>query len=94
MSKPMDDRTANDGRRLVSANGVEICTEAFGDPAGPPVLLVIGATASMLWGLPGGQHGDPARPQWQLMGGSSPVRVWKPVDRAACRWVPHSGRDR
>ena len=49
MSKPMDDRAANDGRRLVAANGVEICTEAFGDPVDPPVLLVIGATASMLW---------------------------------------------
>src|SRR5688572_14110860 len=34
--------------RMVSANGVELCTEAFGDPADPALLLVMGATASML----------------------------------------------
>ena len=36
------------GERVVSANGVELCTEAFGDPADPALLLVMGATASML----------------------------------------------
>lgn len=35
--------------RFIQANGVELCTEAFGDPAGPPVLLVMGLGASMLW---------------------------------------------
>lgn len=35
--------------RMVPANGVEICTESFGDPADPPVLLVMGIGASMLW---------------------------------------------
>jgi len=30
-------------------NGVELCTEPFGDPADPPVLLVMGIGASMLW---------------------------------------------
>jgi pimeloyl-ACP methyl ester carboxylesterase len=35
--------------RLVEANGVELCTESVGDPADPPVLLVMGIGASMLW---------------------------------------------
>jgi pimeloyl-ACP methyl ester carboxylesterase len=35
--------------RVVEANGVEICTEPFGDPADPPTLLVMGIGASMLW---------------------------------------------
>jgi pimeloyl-ACP methyl ester carboxylesterase len=36
-------------QKVVRAEGVELATEAFGDPAHPPVLLVMGATASMLW---------------------------------------------
>jgi pimeloyl-ACP methyl ester carboxylesterase len=35
--------------RMIEANGVELCTEAFGDPGDPPVLLVMGISASMLW---------------------------------------------
>jgi pimeloyl-ACP methyl ester carboxylesterase len=35
--------------RVVEANGVELCTESFGDPADPPILLVMGLGASMLW---------------------------------------------
>jgi pimeloyl-ACP methyl ester carboxylesterase len=35
--------------RLIDANGVELCTESFGDPADPPVLLIMGIGASMLW---------------------------------------------
>ena len=35
--------------RRVQANGVELCTEPFGDPAHPPVLLIMGIGASMLW---------------------------------------------
>ena len=35
--------------RMVEANGVELCTEAIGDSADPPVLLVMGTGASMLW---------------------------------------------
>jgi pimeloyl-ACP methyl ester carboxylesterase len=35
--------------RMVRANGVELCTEAFGDPTHPPILLVMGLGASMLW---------------------------------------------
>jgi pimeloyl-ACP methyl ester carboxylesterase len=35
--------------RMIEANGVELCTEAFGDPADPPILLIGGIEASMLW---------------------------------------------
>jgi pimeloyl-ACP methyl ester carboxylesterase len=34
---------------MIEANGVELCTEAFGDPANAPILLVMGVGASMLW---------------------------------------------
>ena len=34
---------------MIEANGVELCTEAFGDPGDPPVLLVMGVGGSMLW---------------------------------------------
>src|SRR3954467_15481099 len=34
---------------MIEANGVELCTEPFGDPGDPPVLLVMGISASMLW---------------------------------------------
>jgi pimeloyl-ACP methyl ester carboxylesterase len=35
--------------RMIEANGVELCTEPFGDPVDPPILLVMGIGASMLW---------------------------------------------
>jgi pimeloyl-ACP methyl ester carboxylesterase len=35
--------------RMIEANGVDLCTEPFGDPADPPILLVMGIGASMLW---------------------------------------------
>lgn len=35
--------------RMIESNGVELCTEAFGDAADPAVLLVMGLGASMLW---------------------------------------------
>jgi pimeloyl-ACP methyl ester carboxylesterase len=35
--------------RMIEAKGVELCTEAFGDPADPPILLIMGIGASMLW---------------------------------------------
>ncbi|GAA2839430.1 alpha/beta hydrolase [Kitasatospora paracochleata] len=34
---------------MIEAAGVELCTESFGDPSDPPVLLVMGTGASMLW---------------------------------------------
>lgn len=46
----MDTSTSGPARPRTAHNGsVEICTEAFGDPADPTVLLIMGATASMLW---------------------------------------------
>jgi pimeloyl-ACP methyl ester carboxylesterase len=35
--------------RIVRDNGLEIATEAFGDPADAPALLIMGGGASMLW---------------------------------------------
>jgi pimeloyl-ACP methyl ester carboxylesterase len=35
--------------RIIDANGVDICTESFGDPTDPAILLVMGVGASMLW---------------------------------------------
>jgi pimeloyl-ACP methyl ester carboxylesterase len=35
--------------RLVEANGVRLCTEPFGDPADPAILLLMGVGGSMIW---------------------------------------------
>jgi pimeloyl-ACP methyl ester carboxylesterase len=35
--------------RMIEVNGVELCTEPFGDPRDPLILLVMGIGASMLW---------------------------------------------
>ena len=35
--------------KTIRADGIEIATEAFGNPAHPPVLLIMGVMASMLW---------------------------------------------
>src|SRR3954464_2345777 len=35
--------------RMVDANGVERCTEPRGDRTHPPILLIMGIGASMLW---------------------------------------------
>ncbi|MDG4862474.1 alpha/beta fold hydrolase [Streptomyces sp. T-3] len=37
------------GEQLLDINGVELCAEAFGDPAAPAIILVAGSSASMLW---------------------------------------------
>ncbi|MFL5909114.1 MAG: alpha/beta fold hydrolase [Gaiellaceae bacterium] len=34
---------------MIEANGVELCTEAFGDSRDSPILLIMGTGASMLW---------------------------------------------
>jgi pimeloyl-ACP methyl ester carboxylesterase len=34
---------------MIEANGVELCTESFGDRGDPPVILVMGMAGSMLW---------------------------------------------
>ncbi len=35
--------------RIIAAGGIRLCTESFGEPTDPPVLLVMGLGASMLW---------------------------------------------
>jgi pimeloyl-ACP methyl ester carboxylesterase len=35
--------------RIVQANRIDLCTESFGDPSDPALLLIMGAMASMLW---------------------------------------------
>jgi pimeloyl-ACP methyl ester carboxylesterase len=35
--------------RMIHTGGVDLCTEFFGDPKDPPLLLVMGLGASMLW---------------------------------------------
>ncbi|MFC8430934.1 alpha/beta fold hydrolase [Streptomyces sp. NPDC057253] len=37
------------GERLLDIRGVELCVETFGDPTAPAIVLVAGASASMLW---------------------------------------------
>ncbi|MEU9881189.1 alpha/beta fold hydrolase [Streptomyces phaeochromogenes] len=37
------------GEQLLTTNGAELCVETFGDPAAPAIMLVAGASASMLW---------------------------------------------
>ncbi|HET6857588.1 MAG TPA: alpha/beta hydrolase [Streptomyces sp.] len=44
----MTDHLSN-GETLAEINGVELCFETFGNPAHPAILLIDGATASMLW---------------------------------------------
>lgn len=39
----------SNGETLIEINDVELCVETFGDPANPAILLIDGATASMLW---------------------------------------------
>ena len=42
-------RAAETHRRGELANGVELCTESFGDPADPPILAIMGVGSSMHW---------------------------------------------
>lgn len=35
--------------RIIKTNQAELCTEAFGDASDPALLLIMGATASMVW---------------------------------------------
>lgn len=35
--------------KMVKINDVEICTECFGNPDHPALLLIMGANASMIW---------------------------------------------
>ena len=42
-------RAAGTGERIVRANGVDLCVQAFGDPADPAILLMAGNACSMHW---------------------------------------------
>jgi pimeloyl-ACP methyl ester carboxylesterase len=44
----MSERSAV-AERMIDVNGVELCTQPFGDPADPSILLIMGIGASMLW---------------------------------------------
>lgn len=35
--------------RVIETDGIELCTEPFGDPGDPPLLLIMGMGASMIW---------------------------------------------
>ncbi|WP_127489262.1 alpha/beta fold hydrolase [Paenibacillus ehimensis] len=35
--------------QILRVDGIELCTESFGNPNDPAVLLIMGATASMIW---------------------------------------------
>jgi len=39
----------SNGEKILAANGVDLCVETFGEAADPAILLVHGASASMLW---------------------------------------------
>jgi pimeloyl-ACP methyl ester carboxylesterase len=39
----------SNGEHIIQSNGVGLCVETFGDPADPAILLIHGASASMLW---------------------------------------------
>jgi pimeloyl-ACP methyl ester carboxylesterase len=45
----VDERRSTVAERMIDVNGVELCTEPFGDPFDPPILLVMGIGGSMLW---------------------------------------------
>jgi pimeloyl-ACP methyl ester carboxylesterase len=49
MSSEALPRLSNVAERLIEADGVQLCTEAFGDASDPPILLVMGMGGSMLW---------------------------------------------
>src|SRR4051794_38064726 len=38
-----------DDETMIAVNGVELCVQTFGDPSDPTVLLIHGASASMVW---------------------------------------------
>jgi len=44
-----DEEESMMAEQMIQANGVDLCAESFGNPADPPVLLVMGIGASMLW---------------------------------------------
>ncbi|USB33202.1 alpha/beta hydrolase [Paenibacillus sp. YPG26] len=35
--------------RLIEVDGIQLCTDSFGDPVHPAILLIMGAQSSMIW---------------------------------------------
>ncbi|MDQ1912619.1 alpha/beta hydrolase [Paenibacillus sp. GD4] len=35
--------------RLIKVDGIEICTDSFGEPVNPAILLIMGAQSSLIW---------------------------------------------
>jgi pimeloyl-ACP methyl ester carboxylesterase len=48
MTDPHSGKSAKVAERMIDANGVELCTESFGRPADPPIILIMGVGGSML----------------------------------------------
>jgi pimeloyl-ACP methyl ester carboxylesterase len=46
---PFVTKPSRSAEQIVHANGVELCTEPFGDPGDPPILLIMGMGGSMIW---------------------------------------------
>src|SRR4028118_1282714 len=42
-------RPMEPNERIIRANGVDLCVQAFGDIADPPILLIMGGASSMDW---------------------------------------------
>src|SRR3954466_3573901 len=79
--------------RMIELGGVELCTETFGAPDDPAVLLIMGSGASMLWWddafcaalAAGGRfvvrydHRDTGRSKARPPGGPPPTRARPPA---------------
>jgi pimeloyl-ACP methyl ester carboxylesterase len=42
-------RPMEPNKRIIRANGVDLCVQTFGDRADPPILLIMGGASSMDW---------------------------------------------
>ena len=42
-------RPREQGKRIIRANGVDLCVQTFGDRPDPPILLIMGGGSSMDW---------------------------------------------
>jgi pimeloyl-ACP methyl ester carboxylesterase len=42
------DAPPHDNSAIADANGMKICYETFGDPANPPIVLIMGLAAQMV----------------------------------------------
>jgi pimeloyl-ACP methyl ester carboxylesterase len=94
--------------KMVQANGVELCVETFGDRADPPLLLIMGSSASMDWWEDGFCERLSAGPRFVVRydqrdtGRSVSYEarlwsmnwIWAACTSSACRWAAPSPRSR